>query len=89
MLFPDGSIYEGQWQYDRIHGQGIYISCNGDRYDGNFNCGLKEGHGTMKYKSGNTYRGQWRNDTLWGNGVFHFKNGNKYEGTFVNGLFEG
>ena len=49
-----------------MHGRGIFISCNGDRFEGSFNYGLKEGTGVIIYKNGNTYSGQWKNDTLWG-----------------------
>jgi hypothetical protein len=70
MLFPDGSFYDGQWEGDKMHGQGVFISCTRDRYEGNFSYGLKSGHGTMRYYNGNIYSGQWRNDTLWGKGQF-------------------
>lgn len=66
MLYTDGSVYDGQWIADKIHGKGIFISSNGDRYEGNFNFGLREGFGSMFYRNGNTYQGQWKNDQLCG-----------------------
>jgi hypothetical protein len=89
MLFPDGSVYDGQWENDKMHGRGIFISSNRDKYEGTFVYGLKEGHGIMQYINGNVYNGQWKNDTLHGNGVFKFINGNTYEGDFIHGQFEG
>jgi hypothetical protein len=57
MLFRDGSVYDGKWDADKIHGKGIYISSNGDRYEGSFNYGLREGYGSIFYRNGNSFQG--------------------------------
>jgi hypothetical protein len=64
MLFQDGSVYDGQWEADKIHGRGVYISTNGDRYEGFFYLGMKEGYGSIFYRNGNSYQGQWKQDQL-------------------------
>ena len=33
MLFPNGDRYQGEWKDGRRHGQGIYVSSDGDKYE--------------------------------------------------------
>jgi len=35
-LFPDGSIYNGEWRNDRANGWGELRHINGDIYEGNW-----------------------------------------------------
>ena len=34
MTYNDGSMYHGEWDEDKRHGQGILLNVNGDRYEG-------------------------------------------------------
>lgn len=47
MTYPDGTVYTGEWDDNRRHGQGIYVYKNGDFYDGEWKEGRK--HGTGRY----------------------------------------
>lgn len=38
--FADGSVYEGQWLKDVMHGRGKFIWPNGDIYEGEFEDGV-------------------------------------------------
>jgi hypothetical protein len=33
-IWPDGSIYEGEWSMDKSQGQGKLIHADGDIYEG-------------------------------------------------------
>ena len=47
---------------------GIFDYDNGDKYEGHFKNGKKEGKGTMNYINGNLYDGAWENDVKNGQG---------------------
>ncbi len=36
LKYPDGSDYEGQFQFDKRHGVGKMVYPNGDSYNGNW-----------------------------------------------------
>ena len=36
MIWPDGSIYEGQWFEDKIRGLGKFTHFEGDSYEGDW-----------------------------------------------------
>jgi hypothetical protein len=40
-----------------MHGTGTWVSPHGDKYQGGYSFGLKEGWGTYEWKNGNTYVG--------------------------------
>jgi len=42
---------------------------NGDRYDGDWKNGKKEGKGIYYYNNGNRYEGDWKNDLREGKGI--------------------
>ena len=45
MIFKDGSIYEGEYLNDQMHGQGVIRYPNGDVYAGTFMEDLKHNTG--------------------------------------------
>lgn len=58
---------------------GIYDSNNGDKYEGDFKNGVKEGNGTffpliilgiMNYMNGDKYEGEWKDNMKNGHGNF-------------------
>ena len=57
---------------------------NGDKYEGDWKNGLKEGKGVYYYKNGNRYEGDYQNDKREGKGIKYYKNGDKYEGDWKN-----
>lgn len=60
-----------------------------DRYEGDLVNGVREGRGTMYFKSGNVYKGEWHNGQMHGFGEFIFKTGDHYIGNFINGNLGG
>ena len=41
--YANGDKYVGDWKVDKFHGFGIYIFCNGERYEGQLLKGQKNG----------------------------------------------
>ncbi len=86
---PDGSIYFGEIQDGRFHGQGKLLWSNGARYEGGFSNGLAQGHGVMEFADGARYEGDFKNGQLHGQGVLTYMNGTRYSGEFRNGMPHG
>ncbi len=88
--FDDGA-YVGEAIGDRPHGYGTWYYKNGDRYEGKWNLGVKQGQGTFTYASSETWTGEWKDDKQEnGNGTIWIVRdgeltGNRYEGALVNG----
>jgi hypothetical protein len=53
---------------------------NGDKYEGDWEDGMKNGEGTLSYANGGRYKGEWVNDLRNGYGVNTWPNGDRYEG---------
>jgi hypothetical protein len=56
----------------------------GDKYEGYWVNGRREGKGTMLWSSGERYEGEWVQGKKEGKGVQTFRNGYKYVGNFVD-----
>lgn len=72
-----------------FNGQGIRVYESGDKYEGEFINGAREGRGTYIWKNGNKYIGEWESNDLNGHGIFYWANGDRYEGEWKNGNREG
>lgn len=68
-LYPDGSLYEGEKQYGKRHGKGIFHSKEGFKYDGNWTNGVMEGYGVLWLHGNKIYEGEWRNNAFDGRGT--------------------
>jgi len=70
-----GGYYQGQFQNQLYHGNGILIKGSSDNdekgyyYQGGFVGGEKWGFGRIIYTDGNLYEGMWRKDLFQGQGV--------------------
>lgn len=51
-----------------MNGKGEMQWDNGDRYEGNFTKGKKEGIGIMNYANGDQYKGEFRENLMDGEG---------------------
>jgi hypothetical protein len=59
ILFNDGSIYKGQWNYSgNKHGYGVYIDRDGSKYEGYFVNGNISGRGRFINTKGDFYEGK-------------------------------
>eukprot|EP00088_Acartia_fossae_P007055 TRINITY_DN1327_c0_g1_i1.p1 TRINITY_DN1327_c0_g1~~TRINITY_DN1327_c0_g1_i1.p1 ORF type:complete len:203 (-),score=48.00 TRINITY_DN1327_c0_g1_i1:333-941(-) len=83
-------IYEGCWKNKAADGYGKMKWINGDRYEGEWLNGLREGKGAYFSKaSGCSYDGQYKNDLKEGTGKYVFSNGDYYDGQWKAGLRNG
>eukprot|EP01006_Ploeotia_vitrea_P053660 TRINITY_DN67806_c2_g1_i1.p1 TRINITY_DN67806_c2_g1~~TRINITY_DN67806_c2_g1_i1.p1 ORF type:complete len:180 (+),score=29.11 TRINITY_DN67806_c2_g1_i1:331-870(+) len=85
----NGSVYEGDWLNDKLHGQGVVTFSSENRYEGEFKAGMRCGKGTYTWKSGAEYTGSWKNDTKHGHGRYKYADGTVFEGEFEMGIHAG
>jgi hypothetical protein len=81
--------FEGPRVNGRQHGQGIYISPNGDRYDGEYRDGVRHGRAVFTWANGDQYEGDYRDGQRTGRGTLTRANGNRYVGEFLDGQRHG
>ena len=76
------------------NGYGVYVYGSetewaGDKYEGDFVNGFREGFGTYSFKSGASYTGSWKAGTYDGVGTFVWPSGDRYIGEWKNGKQNG
>ena len=84
-FFDDGSVYIGQKRFGKPFGTGYTEFVNGDKYEGEYVKGLREGIGIHKYADGNVYSGYWHDDKQNGEGELRYLCGDVYKGEWVDG----
>lgn len=73
-----------------VNGRGVYVHESGEKYDGNWAEGKRNGYGVHFYANGELkYEGMFEDDLRDGKGEYHFKNGDYYEGTFLKNRMNG
>lgn len=88
--YSQASEYVGERNsFNRFHGFGTYISGRGDRYEGNWVDGRKQGEGKQEWSSGEKYVGSWSDNKPHGKGDYTYANGENYKGEFVWGKRQG
>ncbi len=70
-------------------GYGTYYYSNGEKYEGQWLNGKRNGIGTYVWNNGDTYSGDWTLEKRTGKGIFTWANGNKYEGDFIDSVRNG
>lgn len=93
--FEDGSFkgekwrtsskYTGAWKDNQKAGFGIQVFENGDKYEGGWLAGKREGQGTLwvldeKKNLRRRYTGDWVNDKKEGRGTMFYDNEDRYDG---------
>lgn len=84
-------VFEGNWVWNRLYGQGKITAFNGSVWKGNFKDGKLDGYGTFRSRFNDvTYDGEYKDDKKEGYGKYTDKrNGIIYEGNFKNGRYDG
>eukprot|EP01051_Picozoa_sp_SAG22_P000536 SAG22_NODE_15_length_32914_cov_20.713546_10_plen_1879_part_00 len=83
-------IYRGGWKKDKMSGMGTYIEANGNRYDGIWANGQRQGRGTARYvEEGERYVGIWMRNLRHGRGRHYYGDGTVYDGQWRNGCRDG
>ncbi len=86
---PDGTRYEGQWQFRERNGQGTMWYPDGRKYSGEFAAGLRHGKGTLTYPDGRRYVGDFYHGERTGAGTLTYPDGSQYAGQFKDGEKDG
>ena len=90
IIWPDGSIYEGQFERNQANGKGRFLSTYGLLYEGDFYKDKIQGFGVLTVQSGARYEGQWQNNLQNGKGKEIYEaEGTVFVGNFMNGVREG
>jgi hypothetical protein len=92
--FPNGSVYEGEWDMSNRTGLGTLRIFDKDcmnrvkeMYTGEWLNNLQHGRGTYYCADGSIYTGEWAYGKKEGEGVYEYANGHKTMGIFKNNLF--
>lgn len=84
LVYPNGTIYEGDWQRGERHGLGVCYYDSGNIYVGQFVAGKMQGTGTMFFASGNFFTGEFQDSQIH-RGVFS-SDGEEIKGVWENGV---
>ncbi|MCQ2818890.1 MAG: hypothetical protein MJ252_16615 [archaeon] len=81
--------YIGDWKNNQMHGYGVKIYDNKDKYEGYWIKGKRDGKGTYwicigKNKFRKLYTGDWKNNQKEGQGIYFYKDGSCYDGEWKN-----
>jgi eukaryotic-like serine/threonine-protein kinase len=91
--FEDGNEYYGDLNNKGdLNGKGTMVFNNGNRYDGEFKNGLRNGCGKFSYGEGYSvkyYIGEYVNDKYHGLGKIKWKDGSEYRGNFKEDKCDG
>ena len=72
-----------------VTGRGVKVEVTGERYEGDWKGGLRDGAGIAAWPDGATYMGQWKDDQPHGKGIYIKSDGEKYEGQWEKGKRQG
>lgn len=88
--YPDGTKYYGPIASGKpADGRVTMLFPSGNRYDGEFRNGQRNGCGTFSFTNFGVYVGQFQDNQLSGQGVLMFENGDRYIGSFQDGKCHG
>ena len=87
--YADGGSYDGQWDRDKISGEGRARYADGNVYEGSWVNGKI--HGTGKLETSKfSYDGEWRDGKKHGEGSCRYHdNGDDYEGSWAEDKWHG
>ena len=89
IVYPDGSVYEGEMTDGIRNGQGTFALANGNVYVGEFKDDRANGQGTFTFTDGAVYAGEFKDDNFSGQGTYTFTSGDVYVGEFKDGIRNG
>ncbi len=80
--FSGKGVYQGYWENNYRHGEGVFTYANGDVYSGWFRFGNKEGTGTYYSAATNMkLTGEWKENKIV-SGNWELANGTLFQGKF-------
>ncbi|MGB3291981.1 MAG: pentapeptide repeat-containing protein [Phormidesmis sp.] len=88
--YQNGAIYYGKFvDGNPADGKGTMVYPSGNRYDGEYKNGYRNGCGTFTFSNGRRYIGQFETDQFNGKGTWILENGERYIGEFENNRCSG
>ena len=80
-------LYVGQFSLENRsrEGAGVWVSSNGELYEGYWKEGERHYHGRTIWPTGEVYEGEYKNGCMHGHGDYLFENGERYIGMFKQG----
>ena len=87
-IFLHDGVYHGETKDGLAHGVGTEQFLDGTCYEGQFECGLRQGRGVLRAVD-RIYSGDFAQGKLAGRGILRFASGDRYEGQFGNDTFHG
>ncbi len=87
--YPDGTVYEGEWEEGKRHGYGVWSRPDGTRYAGEWTDDRPHGEGTLTAPDGSMYSGHWKRGKKNGRGVLIYPDGQKRIGIWEDGIYIG
>jgi len=88
MTYADGHIYESDWLWDFMHGEGHWTDPDGNVYIGDFAGDSRTGTGKIIYKNKDYYKGSFLLNKREGKGFLRTDQ-IEYKGEFVNDKIHG
>jgi len=79
----------GTYQEGKLHGKGVTVGMNGDRYEGDFSDGTRHGRGILTSTNGTRYEGDFLNGKFHGKGFIQKPSGERLESDFIDGKANG
>ncbi len=90
LYYQDGGMfYRGNFEANKMHGDGELFYPDGRIYEGTFSNGSPLGAGKIYFQDGRNYQGEVKNGLPHGYGSLDYKNGQRYVGNWINGLMDG
>lgn len=89
MIKPDGSIYEGQFEFGSVHGFASYTLSQGAKYEGQWRAGKQDGIGKEVSTEGAIYEGQFKDGKKQGKAAIYFPDGAQYIGEVLDSKLSG
>lgn len=88
--YRNGALYYGKFIEGKpADGRGTMVYPNGNRYDGEYKSGYRNGCGTFTFSNGRRYIGQFEADQFNGQGTWILESGERYIGEFENNRCSG
>ncbi len=82
-VYQNGTRFYGPFKEGKpADGRGSMLYSNGNRYDGDYRNGQRNGCGTFTFNNGRRYVGEFQNDLFSGRGVWMLENSDRYIGDF-------
>lgn len=88
ILYREGGTYRGGLLEGKPHGTGVEF-VGGNRYEGKFRRGVRNGMGVMHYEDGSKYEGEFVNRAMHGRGRYEWNDKRVYEGDFKLNQMDG